>query len=60
LKKPKLGPEERVNTAVHMSDLCVDICAGSIRDHDPMITEEELLKRVRERIGFGKSRHREV
>lgn len=60
LPRSKLRPDERVNAAVYMSDLCLNICAGSIKDQDYKITEEELMKRVRERISFGKRRHREV
>jgi len=60
LPRSKLKPEERVNAAVHMSDLCVNVCAGSVKDQDCTITEEELMKRVRERVCFGKRRGREV
>ena len=55
-----LRPDERVNAAVYMSDLCLNICAGSIKDQDCRITGEELMKRVRERISFGRRRYREV
>jgi len=61
LPKPKLRPAEKVNTAIYMSDVCVRVCADSIKDENHMISEEELMKRVRERISFGKRHHhREV
>jgi hypothetical protein len=60
LPRRKLKPDERVNAAVHMSDLCSRVCADSIKDQNCKITEEELMKRVRERISFGRKRYREV
>jgi len=56
----KLKPEEKVNLAINMTDVCVRICADSIRDRDESVTEEELLERVRARIIHGKRRHYEV
>lgn len=49
-----------MNAAVYMSDLCVRVCADSVRDKNFMITDEELLRLVRERISFGKTGYREV
>jgi hypothetical protein len=60
LPRHKLKPEERVNAAVYMSDLCVHVCADSIRDKDFTVTDKELLRLVRNRISFGKTGHREV
>ena len=51
-----LKPEERVNLAVGMSDVCVRVCADGVRDQNPGISEEELIERVRERLLFGKRR----
>ena len=56
----RLRPEERVNLAVGMSDVCVRICADGVRDGDPSVSEEKLVKRVRERLLFSKRRRSEV
>jgi len=52
----RLRPEERVNLAVGMSDVCVRVCADGVRDGDPSVSEEELVERVRERLLFSKRR----
>jgi len=52
----RLKPEERVNLAIGMSDVCVRVCADGVRDQNPGISEEELIERVRERLLFGKRR----
>lgn len=52
----RLRPEERVNLAVGMSDVCVRVCADGVRDWDPSVSEEELVERVRERLLFSKRR----
>jgi len=52
----KLRPEERVNLAVGMSDVCVRVCADGVRDGDPDVSEEEVVERVRERLLFSKRR----
>jgi hypothetical protein len=52
----RLKPEERVNLAVGMSDVCVRVCADGVRDQNPGISKEELIERVRERLLFGKRR----
>jgi len=54
----RLKPEERVNLAVGMSDVCVRVCADGVRDQNPGISEEELIERVRERLMFGKRREK--
>ena len=51
-----LKPEERVDLAVGMSDVCVRVCADGVRDANPGINEEELIERVRERLMFGRRR----
>ena len=56
----RLRPEERVNLAVGMSDVCVRVCADGVRDQNPGISEEELIERVRERLMFDKGRKSEV
>jgi len=50
----ELKPEEKVNLAIGMSDVCVHVCAEGVRDRYPHINEEELVERVRERIMYGK------
>jgi len=50
----RLKPEERVNLAIGMSDVCIRVCADGVRDQNPGISEEELIERVRERLMFGK------
>jgi hypothetical protein len=50
----RLPPEERVNLAIGMSDVCVRVCADGVRDQNPGISEEELIERVRERIEWSK------
>ena len=54
----RLKPEERVNLAVGMSDVCIRVCADGVRDQNPGISEEELIERVRERLMFGKRREK--
>jgi hypothetical protein len=54
----RLKPEDRVNLAVGMSDVCVRVCADGVRDQNPGISEEELIERVRERLMFGKRREK--
>jgi len=58
LSQSELKPEEKVNLAIGMTDVCVRVCADGIRDLNPDLKEEELMERVRERIGFGKRRQR--
>jgi hypothetical protein len=50
----RLRPEEKVDVAIHMSDVCVRICAEGIRAQFPDITEQELIERLRERIEWSK------
>ena len=54
----RLKPEERVNLAVGMSDVCVRICAEGVRNQNPGISEEKLIERVRERLMLGKRREK--
>ena len=58
MSQSELKPEEKVNLAIGMTDVCVRVCADGIRDLNPDLKEEELMERVRERIGFGKRRQR--
>jgi hypothetical protein len=50
----RLKPEDRVNLAIGMSDVCIRVCADGVRDQNPGISEEELIERVRERLMFDK------
>jgi len=56
----KLKPEDKVNLAINMTDVCVQICANAIKDQNKNITEEQLIEEVRERIMYQKRRHHEV
>jgi hypothetical protein len=56
----KLKPEEKVNLAINMTDVCVRICADAVREEYPNIEESELIERVRERMMFGRRRQRGV
>ena len=56
----KLKPLEKVNMAINMTDVCVRICADAVREKYPNISEEELIKRIRERMMFGRKRVGEV
>jgi hypothetical protein len=56
----KLKPEEKVNIAISMTDVCTHVCADAIKDQAGAIKEEELIEQVRERIMYQKRHHREV
>jgi hypothetical protein len=50
----RLKPEDRVNLAVGMSDVCVRVCAEGIRAQFPSISDKELIEKLRERIEWSK------
>ena len=54
----RLKPEEKVNLAVGMSDVCIRVCADGVRDQNPGISERALVERVRERLMFGRRREK--
>jgi len=56
----KLRPEEKVEIAVNMSDVCVRICAEGISDQNPSIKEKHIVETVRKRILRQKPDHYEV
>lgn len=56
----KLKPEEKVNLAINMTDVVVQICADGVKDENPNITQAQLREKVRERIMYLKRRHCEV
>jgi len=60
LSVSRLKPEEKVNLAINMTDVCLRICAEGIREQHPDITEKELVERVRERIQYARRCRREV
>jgi len=60
LSVSRLKPEEKVNLAINMTDVCLRICTEGIREQHPDITEKELVERVRERIQYARRRRREV
>ncbi len=54
----RLKPEERVDLAVNMSDVCIRVCAEGVRAQYPNIDEERLIELVRERLMFEKNLRR--
>ncbi len=50
----RLRPEEKVRVAIDMTDGCVSVCADGIRQQFPGISEDELLKKLRERLEWAK------
>ena len=56
----KLKPEEKVNLAINMTDVCVQVCADGIRDQNRNITEAQLMEKLRARMMHQKRRHHEV
>lgn len=54
----RLTPEERVDLAVNMSDVCIRVCAEGVRAQHPNISEEKLIELVRERLMFEKNLRR--
>jgi hypothetical protein len=54
LKVEELKPEEKVNLSIDMVNVVTSICAEGIRAQNKNIGEEELLKKLRERLRFSK------
>jgi hypothetical protein len=54
----RLTPEERVDLAVNMSDVCIRVCAEGVKSQYPNISEEKLIELVRERLMFEKNLRR--
>jgi hypothetical protein len=50
----RLKPEERVNLAIGMSDVCVRVCAEGIKAQNPGISDKELIEKLRERFEWSK------
>ena len=49
-----LTPEKKVQLAIDMIDGCMHVCADGIRQQFPVITEEELIEKLRARIQWAK------
>lgn len=60
LSQGKLKPEEKVNLAIGMTDVCTRICAEAVRNRNQSLKEDEVIERVRERIMYAKRRVSEV
>jgi len=50
LNVKKLKREEKVNLAINMTDVVIQICTDGIKDQNPDITEAELKAKLRERL----------
>jgi hypothetical protein len=50
----RLKPEERVDLAIGMSDVCIRVCAEGVRNANPGISERELIEKLRERFAWSK------
>jgi hypothetical protein len=50
----RLKPEERVNLAIGMSDVCIRVCAEGVRAQFPNISNKELMEKLRERFAWSK------
>ncbi|MFQ6074809.1 MAG: hypothetical protein ACE5Z5_01560 [Candidatus Bathyarchaeia archaeon] len=55
-----MKPEEKVNLAIGMTDVCTRICAEAVRNRNQSLKEDEVIERVRERIMYAKRRVSEV
>ena len=53
-----MKPEDKVNVAIGMTDVCVSVCAEGIRAEHPGISERELLEKLRERLEYAKQMRR--
>jgi len=56
----KLKPEEKVNLAINMTDVCVSVCVEAVKREHSAANEGELMELVRERMSFGKKREHGV
>jgi hypothetical protein len=50
----RLPPEVKVNMAVDMTDATVKACVEGMKAQSPDITDEELMRRLRERFKWAK------
>jgi hypothetical protein len=56
----ELMPEEKVNLAINMTDVVIQICADGIKDQNPDITKAELKAKLTERLTSQKRHRQEV
>ncbi|HLN44246.1 MAG: hypothetical protein ACM3WQ_06660 [Chloroflexota bacterium] len=52
-----LKPKEKIALCIDMTDTCIQICAASIQQQNPNISQEELIEQIRQRLVWTK-RHR--
>ena len=52
----RLSPEGKVMVAIDMTDACVRVSSDGIRNENPAISDDELLKKLRERLAKPRSR----
>lgn len=50
----RLKPEARVNMAIEMTEAMVRVCLDGIKGRNTSMTEEELMKELRERLEWAK------
>lgn len=50
----RLKPEEKVNMAIEMTEVCVRVCVEGIRAQFPGISDKELMEKLRERFEWSK------
>jgi len=56
----RLKPETKVNMAIEMTEAMARVCSDGIKARNPSMTEEELMKELRERLEWAKQwQHRE-
>lgn len=50
----RLQSEVKVNMAIDMTDAMVQVCVEGMRAQNPSMTEEECMKKLRERFEWAK------
>lgn len=50
----RLQPEVKVNMAIDMTDAVVGMCMEGIKAQNPNMNEDELMKKLRERLEWSK------
>ncbi len=60
MRRKQLTPEEKVNLAINMSDVAIQICADGIKDLNPDMTTAELKIELRKRLSYRRPQHPEV
>jgi hypothetical protein len=50
----RLKSEEKVNMAIDMTEAMVGACIDGIRARNPNVTEQELMKELRQRLRWAK------